>query len=700
MLAISSGAYFLSKRIKVPHTVVLVSIGVVLGLVSLMPTFHFITDLSLTPELLFYIFLPTLIFESAFNMQIRHLIENITIVSILAIVSLLVSTALIAFGLALFFPLINMTVPFIILLLFASLISATDPVAVLALFKEYGVPRRLSLIFEGESLFNDATAVALFLIVLEVVESGFHGMSTVLNGILIFAMMIVGGIIYGLIMGGFFAKLVGWANKSDLTTITLTIVLAHFTFITSEFITHSISIGGFPIHLSSIIATTVASLVMGNYGRAKISPKAEEFVVHFWEEFAFIANSLVFLLIGSLFISLPVSNPFLLIPIAITIFVVATSRALSIYPVVNIFNRLVKRSARIPASWQHLLSWGSLRGALAITMVLIVPPELTVPGLVGFASVQEFLLALTVGCIFATLFIKATTISAMIERLKLNALTTIEKLEEIQARALIHSTVLKRLNALHDKKYIDDKSYGGLMNEHQERYKTISAEVDKSSENLELNVRTLRMHAIGIERKHLRELYSYGEVSERVFKRIWGKLAIQFENIERGIMAVDESKTIDKRDVFEHLAEFIRVHILRRSEAENNENQYLYYRAQTIIARKVLKELQAFTRAGSDTVVSKAALGLVLETYESFRKNSEKKKDAVAASIPKQVSLLNTKLARKGIFKVEETVLNELYERELITPKVYIALKNDLEEESIADKIDMPEESPTLSFSG
>lgn len=120
----------------------------------------------MTPDILFFVFLPVLIFESAYNMNYRQLMKNWKSITGLAVFGLLLSAVIIAFGLYLILPLFGFQIPFLVCLLFGSLISATDPVAVLSIFKSVGAPRRLTLIFEGESLFNDGTSLALFLVIL------------------------------------------------------------------------------------------------------------------------------------------------------------------------------------------------------------------------------------------------------------------------------------------------------------------------------------------------------------------------------------------------------------------------------------------------------------------------------------------------------------------------------------------------------
>jgi CPA1 family monovalent cation:H+ antiporter len=304
LMLISIGVFFLSQRMKIPYTVLLVVVGSLLVPLSHIEIFSFIDSFQLTPELLFFVFLPILIFESAYNMNIRKMAESAWSISLLAVVSLILSAFFVALGMFYGLKLIGFDIPFVVALLFGALISATDPVAVLALFKEYGAPRRLALIFEGESLFNDGTSLALFLIILEVLVHGFGGAISVMEGVFMFTTMIVGGIGLGLVMGAIFAKLIERVKDNENIEITLTMLVAHFTFILAEILSEHLVIFGYEIKFSSIIATVVASMLIGNYGRYKISSRVEEYMEKFWGYFAFIANSLVFILMGLLFANL------------------------------------------------------------------------------------------------------------------------------------------------------------------------------------------------------------------------------------------------------------------------------------------------------------------------------------------------------------------------------------------------------------
>lgn len=682
MFGLSSLAVFWAKRVHLPHTVFLVAIGTVLGALTEFSQFHFLGDLRLTPELLFYLLLPTLIFESAYNINVRRLVEDTTPILVLAVISLLVSTVVIAgllFGL---FHFIGFPVPFIILLLFGALISATDPVAVLALFKEYGAPRRLSLIFEGESLFNDATAVALFLVLLGIVTSGFHGAESILDGLLTFSSMLIGGTIFGLIIGAIFVTLIGFTRESETATITLTIVLAHATFILSEIISHHVAIGGFAVELSPIISTTIASLVMGNYGRAKIHPRADEFVEKLWGQLAFMSNSLIFILIGILFADVPLVNIQILSIVLATILIVAFSRALSIYPVLAIFNSVAKPMQRIPRAWQHLLSWGSLRGALAVTMVLLIPPELTFASADGPIGVRDLLLTLTVGCIFATLFIKATTIQSFMKKLKLDTFTVLETIEYQEAKALLNHEITEKLSQYVSRGYIDDQIARTMRDTHEQAYQDACHKISELSKNGALTHRVIRLYAIGIERRHLKTLYHHNEVSEAVYRKLSGKLRLQFEAIEAGNLEPNMSLHTDGKDIFEHMASIVRRLVKEKTAEERIADLYMYYRAQSIISRKVLKELaNSNDDHSTENIFTSEALQDTLTLYTNFKEQSKQKMNELATQHPDVTRPLAAKLAGCGIDKITETVLDQMQSRELITPKLYITLRNEVEEQ-------------------
>jgi len=680
LFALSGVAYFVARRTGILHSVLLVAIGVALIPLSKFPGFAFLKEFILTPELLFYIFLPTLIFESAYNINIRRLTADAIPVALLSIVSLLSSAGAIAAGLYFLLPFVGLPIPFTVAFLFGSLISATDPVAVLALFKEYGAPRRLALLFEGESLFNDGTGLALFLVALEFAVKSEFSVATIGEGVVSFTIMLIGGAVLGLIFGGVFSKAVGYARSSESVAITLTLVLAHVTFLVSEYISSHAHIGGFSIHLSSIIATTMAAMVMGNYGRAKLPHGAEEFVEKFWGQVAFLANSIIFILIGLLAVSLPLSSPQFLIPIGLTVLIVASARALSIYPVVSMWNSLSDASRAIPRAWQHLLAWGSLRGALAVTMALIIPTTLTVDGWSNEESIYSVILAFTTGCIFVTLFLKATTIGPLMQYFKVSRLSSLETAEYDESRALAYNQVLKRLARFAEKGYITKETHEALRDRYAERLQESYEDCARVGKDPALAEATLRIWMLGIEKKALRDLYVYGEISEHMYKRVLAKLAVRTDAVEAGFRSAELHVSIGG-DFFEQIATWMR-NWRTVPPDEKAEDEYMYYRALTVLANKAEKELGRIRIQQSEGLFSPTVIDTVAAIYTTFKAHAGEKMREIAKRAPLAVAVRSQRLARSGIIKVEERVLDKLFEQEMITPKVHAVLRDEMEREA------------------
>lgn len=680
LMLISIGTFFVAGQLRVPYTVLLVLVGTFLVPLTKFPFLHFLTSFQLTPELLFFVFLPVLIFESAYNMNLREMTENIHSISWLSVGSLLVSAFFIAGVLFFLFRCVGFPVPFMVTLVFGSLISATDPVAVLALFKEYGAPKRLSLIFEGESLFNDGTSLALFLIVLGVALEGFHGFGTVLEGIFMFTTMVVGGVTFGLFMGFLFAKLIGKVQDNEHVEITLTMLVAHLTFILSEVLSHYLFIAGYEIRLSSIIATVMASMVIGNYGRFKISPSVEEYMEKFWSYFAFIANSLVFILMGLLFAGLSIRFEHFFLPIMITVVVVATGRALSIYPIIRIVNGL-KLEDPIPSSWQHLLSWGSLRGALAVTMVLLIPDSLTFPDWSYSFTVKEFIAALTIGCIYFTLVIKATTIGVMIRKMKLSDLTPLESIEYHESRALITSQALERLSGYREKGYIKEEVFQKLEAEYTDHYRhSLKACQECLSGDPTNGSRALQMYALGMEKRFLHELFVYHEIHESEYKEILNKIQIQSDRVENGKPQVSDVEERFSKDWFERLIDWFRANFRPRSLQGTLLEEYQYYRAQEVITNKVIRRLRSLSDRFPGLFGDLTALEAVILLYEKLHADALQKRDRTAERIGGELSYLNENFGRSALFKAEERALDELLENEMLPRKIGIMLYNEIKE--------------------
>jgi CPA1 family monovalent cation:H+ antiporter len=354
MLSVAMAVAMVARRVKLPYTVGLVLVGALLAF-SRTP---FGPDL--TPELIFDLILPPLLFEAALALHWRDLRRDLLPILVLSSLGTVIAMAIIATGMIF---LLHWPAPSA--LVFGALISATDPVAIIAMFKDNKLKGRLCLLVESESLFNDGAAAVLFALALAWATASDHAPSA-MDMSMTLVRMVAGGIGVGAGVGGA-AILFARGTSEHLVEVTLTTIAAFASFLVAE-----------RLHVSGVLATVTAGLIMGNLGvlgsRGKIfiSPRGREAVTTFWEFAAFLANSVVFLLIGANVANMPYRFYGTEV-LAGAIAMVLVGRALTVYPL-----SLAFRGSRwaISAAEQHVLWWGGLRGALGLALALSLPSEL------------------------------------------------------------------------------------------------------------------------------------------------------------------------------------------------------------------------------------------------------------------------------------------------------------------------------------
>ncbi len=270
------------RKLHFPYTIGLVIVGLALGFTSKsIPGIEALTSLNLSHESILFLFLPPLIFESALTLNARLLLRNITPVLVLATAGLLIATGIVSVVMVWLTPL-NWQES----LLFGALISATDPVAVIALFKELGVPKQLVVLVEGESLFNDATAIVTFNLIMA--AGAMQTDNIALEGLQLFFSSFFGGIVVGAILAWLTSYLLIAAWRNSFIQGTLSAILAFGTFILAEHY----------LHFSGVIAVLSAGMVTSWIVSVQLKLESRQFLHELWEYLSFLTNSLIFLLVG------------------------------------------------------------------------------------------------------------------------------------------------------------------------------------------------------------------------------------------------------------------------------------------------------------------------------------------------------------------------------------------------------------------
>ncbi|ARN79975.1 cation:proton antiporter [Methylocystis bryophila] len=375
LLAVAMLVAIAARRLKLPYTVGLVVVGAALKFSRLDLGEH------LTHDLVFDLILPPLLFEAALALSWRDLKRDLVPILVFSTVGALAATFFVAEGMTLL-----LGWPFASALVFGALIAATDPVATIAMFKDNALHGRLRLLVESESLMNDGAAAVIFVASLAWAGAG-AAASADGSSVLSLAGVAVGGLAIGCLCGGL-AILVAGRTSEHLVEAALTTITAFGAFLSAEY-----------FHASGVLATVAAGLVMGNLGvladdeKSYLTNRGREFAVPLWEFIAFLANSVVFLLIGVDLASMPfgAGEAF---AIFVAIGVVLLGRAVTIYPLSLL---LAPTRWAIPLREQHILWWGGLRGALALALALSLPENLPLRdelriaafGVVGFSIVVQ-----------------------------------------------------------------------------------------------------------------------------------------------------------------------------------------------------------------------------------------------------------------------------------------------------------------------
>lgn len=484
------------RWVRLPYTIALVIVGLVLGWLG-ESLFSGIEPGGgiLSAELILFILLPPLLFEGSSAMHIDRLKSNWRTISLLAIPGVLVNTLVIG--------LICWRViwwgeehGFLYGLLTGSILAATDPVSVLALVRGLGAPKQLAVLLEGESLFNDGTAIVLFNIILLATLSVIAGEQVVIgeilaDGIASFLMVVAIGVIAGYICG-MVANHLLQQSEDHLVEIALTVALAFGSFLLAEL-----------MHGSGVISVVVAGLLVGNKGAPEgMTPTARVGLHHFWEVVSFLVNSILFLIVGYELQSVMTWDAHNAL-LAMTGIGAALFARLVVFPLTAVAN--IRHHNRISGRWQMAMWWGGLRGSIPIALLLLLS-HIVHDGqqlVLGNGDVVNIklseplyhdMLVLCFSVILFTLLVQGLTMKPLLQKLGIaGRLADGEvKYESSLARLVASRAALTRLSALH--------TQGMISETDRERMATpYKKSINKAKESIRELSKTSLVHASRIE---------------------------------------------------------------------------------------------------------------------------------------------------------------------------------------------------------
>lgn len=400
LLAVTVVAVF-ARRLSFPYSTALVVAGLAMSYFKLVP------DIVLESDIVLNIFLPVLLFEASLNTDAAELRDERRPVALLSTLGFALMAGVTGAVLH-----ATMGWPLALALLVGTMFSITDTVAVLAVFKSLTVPGRLATLVEGESLFNDGTALVVFKVLLAIVMTGaFSPGMTVVQLVLV--------TLGGVALGGLLGLLCSWAlsqTQDHLTEILLTTLLAVGTYYLAEL-----------VHVSGVIAVVLAGLVVGNYGwRRALPPGSQIALGSFWEYAAFGVNSMVFIMMG---LSIDLSGLTAYIPAILLSFgAYMLGRAVLIYGGFALTRRFQRHS--YPVKWQHVMVWGNIKGSLTMVLALSLPADL---------PHRAAILTITFGVVLLSLVVQGLSLGPLVRALRLERLSDLQQAFDVERLKLIRA---------------------------------------------------------------------------------------------------------------------------------------------------------------------------------------------------------------------------------------------------------------------
>lgn len=634
-LLMTSIVYILSKKISFPYTVSLLIIGF-LGQLAV-HLFHLDLHLSLSPDFTYFVLLPVLLFEAAIGINIHQFKLQFRTITFLATFGLLLSIFAVAFGLVLFLGL-----PFEIALLFGAIISATDPIAVLSLFKTLGAPKRLSLVADGESMFNDATAVIAFRVISGFVlaEQAFKA-QTFIQTFNNFMYVFIGSIVLGVLMGYLISVLVKRIRTEKVFNAALITALALGSFSVAEHF----------FHLSGVITTVMAGIAFGNLARGRMNRTVFGFVEEFFGYLGFLALSMVFYFASfSLDIGLFTQS----IPILLgVVMIVLIARAISVYGTVFLSNRLplFKNEPNIPMSWQHILNWGGLRGVIPLVLVYSLPDTF---------AYKQMMLQFTFAALLFTLFVNGLTIKPLLLKLKLHLPKKEEQIIEEELKLFDVDILRKRLQMLPTREF-DEKILQSMDKELQakeEVYKKGILELVDAKTFLT----SIKIEALAIEREVLHKLFEQGRFTERVLHEFESELdlqqdALEYPDLYQAYVVNKKGEIHSKKSFRKKLLMFRRFiahfsilsKILHIDEKEIILERYALLRARLFTSFAVIEYLDRLEKKFSSNKIITNDLKVVRDIQMKYIQTNQKELDEITKEYSDYVHEYQKKMISKII---------------------------------------------------
>lgn len=501
----------LAARLRVPYSVILATVGILIGAGAIFflrtpltdalnPVAEAILGLPIRSNVFLYVFLPTLLFQATIGMNLRRMLDDWVPVLVMAVVAVVVATLSVGFALSW-----TSSLPLVACLLVGAIVSTTDPSAVIAIFRSLSAPKRLARIIEGESLLNDAAAIALFGFFMGFVMLGLPD-PTVRDALTRFPLLIIGGAATGWLAARVGIWLMGLFRHYELALLSVSVSLPYLAYIVAEQ-----SIGA-----SGVIAVVAAGLTLNLAGPGRLPPQAWSNLRDIWDLLAHWAGALIFilaaLLIPRLLEEVRLSD---FVLIGVVVLAATVARAAVLFGLLPLLTAL-HLSPTVERPYRVAILWGGLRGAVTLALALAVTESLRVP-----VEIKRLVGILATGYTLFTLIVQGATLRSMIRWLGLDRLSPIDQALSKQVVAVALQTVREDVARTTENYELNREIVRGEAKRFGQRLEGAVKEAEDSTEILDRDRITLGLLALaGAERDTIIARVREHTISSRLAERL------------------------------------------------------------------------------------------------------------------------------------------------------------------------------------
>jgi CPA1 family monovalent cation:H+ antiporter len=675
LLLVATLSAIIFKRIKIPYTIGLVFVGLILSaFCGKIPGLEVMQKLSLNHDIIMYVLLPALIFQASVTIDTKMLTKNLTPTMALAAPGLVLST--IITGLIMYWA-----TPLEIggAMLFGALISATDPVAVISLFEIVGAPKKLRILVDGESLFNDATAIVMFNIIKNILVAGAAlGVGTLISGSIDFAITFLGGLAVGAVIGFIMAQIILFADDDPMVEVALSTIVAYTAFIAADKY----------FEVSGVMAAMGAGIVINHYGLTRFTPKVKQYLSQFWEFMAFVANSFIFLLLGfteDIYLIGTRSVSGVIQHIAWAVLAIQVARAVVVFGICPLLG-LRNKESKISWQYQLIMFWGGLRGAVPLALVFSLPEHI---------PHRALIIEVTLGVVLFTLFVQGTTVKKLMSWFKLDKPNFLTRFSEMHAMLTARREGLKRLGKLKKAGHFSPETIKDFEQEYEEKVKQQEAELSNISRDSSIEKNAIKniiwSRILFLERQIFQSIYLGNFINEKIYRKL------DFY-VEQTLDSLSSTSQIPKHFIKQPFDMRIQSHIYRiinhylplriihaRYRAKAVTDDYLMLCCLEIGSNRAIKELEELEISGNFDAYTDL-LSECKDFYNKILSEAEKMLDMMEKKNPPLLRIIGRATLRQMIYGTEINVIAKLKEDGEINEKVYEDLTETIGEQILATR--------------